>query len=97
MSVQEQVYELVEVHPNFEIRKYPMLYALLQRCLNQTTVVLRVFRRIANYIFGQNDRSMKIAMTSPVQRWNDEEVFQNGIHNAPRISNRDLLSPQMKG
>ena len=74
MSVQEQVYELVKVHPNFEIRKYPdVICAIATMSESDYSGSSESFRRIAKYIFGQNDRSMKIAMTSPVQRWNDED------------------------
>lgn len=65
--VEEPNYEVVQKFDEFEIRTYPPI-------INAETVVEGDFaesanvgfRRLANYIFGQNRRNAEIAMTSPV-------------------------------
>ena len=48
-------------------------------------------------LFGQNDRSMKIAMTSPVQRWNDEDGSKMAFIMPPEYQIETYRAPQMKG
>ena len=98
MGVQEQVYELVKVHPNFEIRKYPdVICAIATMSESDYSGSSESFQRIAKYIFGQNDRSMKIAMTSPVQRWNDEDGSKMAFIMPPEYQIGDLPSPIDEG
>ena len=98
MSVQEQVYELVKVHRNFEIRKYPdVIWAIATMSESDYSGSSESFRRIDKYIFGQNDRSMKIAMTSPVQRWNDEDGSKMAFIMPLEYQIEDLPSPTDEG
>ena len=94
MSVQEQTYEVVKLHPDFEIRKYPnTICAITSISESDYSSSSVAFRRIAKYIFGQNDSSMKIAMTSPVQRWNDEDGPKMAFIMPPEYQIGDLPSP----
>ena len=66
-SIETPNYKLVKKYKNFEIRDYDkMIFAhtmIKQRFKESTNTG---FRRIANYIFGGNDKSMEISMTAPV-------------------------------
>tara|TARA_B100000749_G_scaffold280729_1_gene278299 strand:- start:2504 stop:3043 length:540 start_codon:yes stop_codon:yes gene_type:complete len=60
-------YELIRKDGQFEIRQYkPMIVAgtIVQTGYKKATYT--GFRRIANYIFGGNEKTLEIAMTAPV-------------------------------
>ena len=60
-------YELIRKDGQFEIRQYkPMIVAgtLVQTGYKKATNT--GFRKIANYIFGGNEKTLEIAMTAPV-------------------------------
>ena len=60
-------YELIRKDGQFEIRQYkPMIVAgtLVQTGYKKATYT--GFRKIANYIFGGNEKTLEIAMTAPV-------------------------------
>ena len=60
-------YELIRKDGQFEIRQYkPMIVAGTKVLTGYKKATYTGFRRIANYIFGGNDKEMKIAMTAPV-------------------------------
>ena len=93
-------YKVIKSFGEFEIRKYEKLFVAssIINSSNYDESSSYGFRTLANYIFGQNKRSQKIAMTSPViMDMNDsitmsfimpDEVTQN---NAP-----DPLSNSVK-
>ncbi len=72
MAIEEPAYKIIASHDAFEIRQYaPMLIAetFVEGDLDEASN--KGFRRIADYIFGNNqsagaERSSKIAMTAPV-------------------------------
>jgi hypothetical protein len=67
MAVEEPKYSVLEKTPPFELRSYaPMILAEVQEEGDLDEASSRGFRIIAAYIFGQNQVSEKIAMTSPV-------------------------------
>ena len=67
MAVEEPKYSVLEKTPPFELRSYaPMILAKVQEEGDLDEASSRGFRIIAAYIFGQNQVSEKIAMTSPV-------------------------------
>ena len=74
-NLEEPGFEVIEICDGFEIRKYfDSIQAIVEtngRDWQSSTVG---FRKIAGYIFGRNNRDQKIAMTSPVIFWNDNEV-----------------------
>ena len=61
-------YTLVEDYGEFEVRKYePALFSYTVMASDSyKNVSGKGFRRLAGYIFGDNDKNQKIAMTTPV-------------------------------
>ena len=60
-------YKLIKKSGSFEIRQYdPMVIAKTQVQSTYKEATSTGFRRIANYIFGGNDKNVEIAMTAPV-------------------------------
>ena len=67
MSLETPKYSVLEKNANFEIRSYKnfiVAHTDVQSEYKQATSM--GFRRIANYIFGGNDKNLKIPMTAPV-------------------------------
>ena len=72
-------YELIKKSGSYEIREYaPMIIARTQVKSGYKEASSKGFRRIANYIFGGNDKSVEIAMTAPVIT--DSPVGANNIY-----------------
>lgn len=66
-ELETPAYQLIEKDGQFEIRKYDsMIIAITEINSNYRESTSTGFRRIANYIFGENDQNMEIAMTAPV-------------------------------
>lgn len=67
-KIEKQKYELIRKEKDFEIRYYPSATMATIRSGARSYKELSGsgFRRIAGYIFGNNESSTKIAMTSPV-------------------------------
>ncbi len=62
-------YTAVETAGQVEVRRYaPLLLARVTFPGEFDVAVDRGFDRLASYIFGANDRAMKLAMTSPVEQ-----------------------------
>ena len=60
-------YKLIKKLKSFEIREYEsMIIARTLVSSGYREAASMGFRRVANYIFGDNDKDMKIAMTAPV-------------------------------
>jgi hypothetical protein len=67
MATEEPKYSVLEKTPPFELRSYaPMILAEVQVDGDLDEASSQGFRMIAAYIFGQNQVSEKIAMTTPV-------------------------------
>lgn len=68
-KIEKQKYRVVRVEKNFEIRFYPpaVLATIRSSAKSYRELANNGFRQIAGYIFGNNETSAKIAMTSPVQ------------------------------
>ena len=67
MSIETPQYKLIKKEGNFEIRSYDeMVVARTSVNSDYKESTLTGFRRIAGYIFGDNDKEMKISMTAPV-------------------------------
>jgi hypothetical protein len=67
MATEEPQFTVLEKTPPFELRSYaPMILAEVKVEGNLDEASSQGFRLIAAYIFGQNQVSEKIAMTSPV-------------------------------
>jgi len=67
MALETPQYEVTSEHDGFEVRCYSeMIIATTSVRSDYRGSTSSGFRRIANYIFGGNDKEMKIAMTAPV-------------------------------
>ena len=67
MALETPQYEVVSEYDGFEIRRYSeMIIATTSVRSDYKGSTSSGFRRIANYIFGGNDKEMKMAMTAPV-------------------------------
>ena len=67
MALETPEYELISKDDGFEIRRYSeMIIATTSVQADYKGSTSSGFRRIASYIFGGNDKEMKIAMTAPV-------------------------------
>ena len=75
-NIEKQKYRLVKKEKEFEIRFYPPAILATTRSALKSYRELGSsgFRKIAGYIFGDNETSSKIAMTAPVHMdINDKE------------------------
>jgi hypothetical protein len=65
---EKQIYKVIKKEDEFEIRYYPpATFATIQSSAkNYRELSGNGFRKIAGYIFGNNESSSKIAMTTPV-------------------------------
>jgi hypothetical protein len=67
-DTEQHQYEVIKTFDTFEIRKYePAIFSSVKlNAKSYKETSYKGFRILANYIFGENDRNEKIAMTSPV-------------------------------
>lgn len=67
MAIEKPNYRVVMTEDKFEIRQYPsMLLAEVKVTGDRREAANRGFRKLAGFIFGDNQPNAKIAMTSPV-------------------------------
>ena len=67
MAIETPEYNLLEKEGKFELRVYNSFAVARTRVENDyREATVAGFRKIANYIFGGNDKNMEIAMTAPV-------------------------------
>lgn len=74
MAYEEANYQVVQKFDNFEIRSYQERYVIQVRYNNQNGA----FQKLFNYISGQNQKSEKIEMTTPVTQYasGNQQVMQ---------------------
>ena len=69
MATEKPDYSVVMSEGKFEIREYPsMLLAEVKVTGDRRQAANRGFRKLAGFIFGDNQPNAKIAMTSPVMQ-----------------------------
>ncbi len=67
LAIETPKYKLIKKENGFEVREYePMIIASTSVKSDYSDATSIGFRRIANYIFGGNAKSMSIEMTAPV-------------------------------
>jgi effector-binding domain-containing protein len=99
---EQQPYEVLEKHPDFELRRYPA-HVVAETSVTGSFegVGNSAFRRLAGFIGGRNSRSQKVAMTAPVVQEAEDEaagrylvafVMPAGLDlaDAPEPSNPDV-------
>ena len=73
-NYEEPEYKLLHKYHGFEVRKYTdTIQARVSTEGMNYGETARPFRRIAEYIFGGNERQQSIAMTAPVHMWDSGE------------------------
>ena len=74
-NVEQPKYTVVKKERNIEIRNYPsMIVAQVDVSGERETALREGFRQIANYIFGNNLSSRKVAMTAPVTQQASQKI-----------------------
>ncbi len=74
-NVEHAKYEVVETHEAIEIRNYaPHIVAEVTVSGERKEAINQGFRLIADYIFGNNTASSKMAMTAPVIQQPSEKI-----------------------
>jgi hypothetical protein len=91
--VEQVKYTVVESHNTIEIRDYaPKIIAQTEVSGERKEAISQGFRIIADYIFGNNTSSAKVAMTAPVMQQQSEKiamtapVMQEGSNNHWTVS-----------
>ena len=90
MATEEPAYEVLDTYPEFEVRRYgPTLVAETRVSGDFEGAGSQAFRRLADFIFGNNAPGEKIEMTAPViQR---PQGKPEGPQNAPEVPRGDYL------
>lgn len=94
-KTEEQKYTVVHQYPDFQIRFYP---AATIATINSTAKTYKElsgpgFRKLAGYIFGGNENSSKIAMTTPVHMDINESVSSMSFVMPSRYEESTLPKP----
>jgi hypothetical protein len=98
-KTESHAYTVVKDFGSFEIRQYePALFtSVAMQAASYKSVSSQGFRTLAGYIFGDNDRSQKIAMTSPVAMTMDDSVTMRfkvpegmAMDDLPKPNNRKI-------
>ena len=72
MAIEKPKYRVIEKVGDIEVRQYePMIVARTRVTGSFEDAGNAAFRRLANYIFGGNQREQKISMTAPVSQTPD--------------------------
>jgi len=99
-SIEEPSYETLRVYGGFEVRRYGnTVQARLRTAGTGWNGTSNGFRRIASYIFGGNHADQRIAMTAPVQMWENDEGPMMSFTMPSEYSIGDLpdpLDPEIK-
>ena len=106
-NVEQPKYRVIASEKNIEIREYPpVIVAETEVAGERDKAISEGFRTIADYIFGNNLSSQKVAMTAPVTQQPSKKiamtapVTQQGIGNiwqhltACRIDQRFRIAPR---
>ncbi len=86
MAIETPKYNLLEKEGKFELRVYNSFVVARTRVQNDyREATVAGFRKVANYIFGGNERQLSIAMTAPViSNVPNEEGVYNIVFVMPR-------------
>ncbi|MEM8843577.1 MAG: heme-binding protein [Pseudomonadota bacterium] len=72
-DVEQPKYQIISTNKNIEVRQYePMIIAQVIVNGDRKSAISDGFRVLADYIFGNNNMSEKIAMTAPVTQQNQK-------------------------
>ena len=97
-QLEEPEFEVLVVYDGFEVRKYSSnIQASVESKKSGDMARSASFRRIANYIFGSNVSTQKIAMTSPVQMWQEGGIEKMSFVMPSEYNLEDLPNPNDSG
>lgn len=105
-NLEQPRFKIIEKCEGFEVRKYTdSIQAQVASPTSKEVSSSIHFREIANYIFGNNHKTQSIAMTAPVQTW--EENGENfmaftmpskfNINSLPEPNNNRIKIMNVKG
>ena len=97
-NYEEPAYEILQKYSGFEVRKYvDTIQARVSTDGMNYGESARPFRRIADYIFGGNERQQSIAMTAPVHMWQSGEESLMAFTMPSEHKMKDLPKPNDSG
>ena len=97
-NLEEPKFEIIEIYDGFEIRRY--VDTIQARVVTKGMGYRNstgAFRRIASYIFGENDQSRNIAMTAPVHMWESDDSSAMAFTMPSEHRMEDLPKPADSG
>jgi len=89
MAYEEANYEVVKKNEIYEIRKYSDRLAIETEILNQGNS----FRKLFNYISGNNENNEKIKMTTPVTQVEKKGNMTMQFYLPSRFNKEDIPNP----
>ncbi|MAD56230.1 MAG: heme-binding protein [Euryarchaeota archaeon] len=93
-TLEEPRYQLISDYEDFEIRLYSeVIQAQVSREIGENFTPSNNFRTIAGYIFGNNESNEKIAMTSPVEMWDNKSTMNMAFTMPSEYSFTNLPEP----
>ena len=92
--LEEPKFEILHEYSRFEVRKYVNTIQAQVSSPDSEDVSSSIhFREIANYIFGNNDKSQNISMTAPVQTWSQNNETLMAFTMPSKLSLEELPEP----
>jgi len=92
--LEEPKFEILHEYSHFEVRKYVNTIQAQVSSPDSEDVSSNIhFREIANYIFGNNDKSQNISMTAPVQTWSQNNETLMAFTMPSKLSLEELPEP----
>ena len=92
--LEEPKFEILHEYSRFEVRKYVNTIQAQVSSPDSEDVSSNIhFREIANYIFGNNDKSQNISMTAPVQTWSQNNEALMAFTMPSKLSLEELPEP----
>lgn len=104
-AIEQPNYKIIKRFKNFEIRLYPetVVASTKMPSNNYDNSSSSGFRTIAGYIFGGNEESIKISMTSPVRMEMTDSVEMSfympsaySLNNLPKPNNSNVILTKKK-
>ena len=93
-DLEEPEFETLHEYKGFEVRKYVDTIQAQVSSPDSKVVNSSIhFRQIANYIFGNNDKSQNISMTAPVHTWRQEDETLMAFTMPSKFNLKELPKP----
>lgn len=93
-DLEEPDFEILHKYKRFEVRKYADTIQAQVSSPDSEEVNSSIhFRQIANYIFGNNNKSQNISMTAPVHTWNQNDETLMAFTMPSKFNIKELPEP----